>query len=195
MGYAETVQRVLQGNYDGATPAEKADATREIVQVCSVAAAAATIQPFPFLDFAILTPIQVGMVRAVGKIHGRPLDRQAVLELIASLGVSFVAQNAVIAASKFVPVLGWLVGPTMAYAMTWAIGEVSARYFSGAVPEAGLRAEYERVYREKKSEKESAHRGDDSLKRRLEQLTEARAAGLVTEEEFERKKQEILASF
>jgi uncharacterized protein (DUF697 family) len=195
MGYAETIQRVLQGNYDGASPAEKAAAAREIVQVCSVAAAAATIQPFPFLDFALITPIQVGLVRAVGKIHGRKLDQQAVLELLASLGASIVVQNAVIAASKFVPVLGWLVAPSMAYAMTWAIGEVSGRYFAGAVPEGELRAEYERVYRQKKSEKESEHRANDTLKRRLEQLTEARAAGLISEEEYERKKQEILASF
>ncbi|MFZ5480932.1 MAG: DUF697 domain-containing protein [Myxococcota bacterium] len=195
MGYAETVQRVLQGNYEGASPAEKATAVREIVQVCSVAAAAATIQPIPFLDFAIVTPIQVGMVRAIGKIHGRRLDQQAVVELLASFGASIVAQNAVMAASKFVPMLGWLVAPSMAYAMTWAIGEVSDRYFRGEVGEGQLRAEYERVYREKKAEKESAHRGDQTLKQRLEQLTEARAAGLLSEEEYERKKQEILASF
>ena len=88
-----------------------------------------------------------------------------------------------------------MIAPSMAYAMTWAIGEVSDRYFAGKVGDGDLRKEYERVYQAKRAEKEASHRGNESLKRRLEQLKEARAAGLLTEEEFNRKKEELLKSF
>lgn len=197
MGYADTVSRVLSGDYTDASPEDKAKAQRELVQVCSVAAAAVAIQPIPFLDSALIAPIQIAMVQGIGRIHGFHLDRKSILEILASFGASLVAQNVMMAAAKFVPGFGWVVSASMAYALTWAIGEVSEHYFrtGRGASQAELKEMFDRVYRAKRKEKEEANKGNETLAQRLAQLNEARKQGLLTEEEFERKKQEMLSSF
>jgi uncharacterized protein (DUF697 family) len=195
--YTEILDRVMRGDYGDASPQERRDAVQGVIQACSVAASAVTIQPFPFVDVALITPIQIGMVQAIGRIHGHQLDRKSVLEILSTLGASIVAQNAMMAAAKFVPFFGWLVTISMAYALTWAIGEVSNHYFENGrgVPEQDLRDMFNRVYAEKRKEKQEAHRGDSSLKDKLEQLKEAFEAGLIDEEEFRRKKEGLLSDF
>src|SRR5687767_7027281 len=125
-----TLRRVLEGDYDKATDEEKSIAVRELVQVCSVAAGAVTIQPFPLIDTALIIPIQIGLVQGVGRIHGyKNLDNKAVLEMLSTFGASIVAQNLIMAAAKFIPFFGWVITISMGYALTWAIGEVSDHYF------------------------------------------------------------------
>ena len=50
---------------------------RDVTVVCSVAAAAAAVQPVPLLDIALLAPIHVGMVQAIGQVHGHKLDTKS----------------------------------------------------------------------------------------------------------------------
>lgn len=195
--HIDTLRRVLDGNYEGATEEEKARAVRELVQVCSVAAGAMTIQPFPLLDTALIAPIQIGMVQGIGKIHGHKLDQKSILEILSTFGASLVAQNVIMAAAKLIPFFGWVFTISMAYALTWAIGEVSDHYFRNdrKVDERELKAMFDRVYKTKKEEKTAQHKKDGTLKARLEELKEARAAGLLTEEEFEAKKAALLSDF
>lgn len=195
--WSEVIDRVTRGDYASATEAERDEAVRKVIQACAVASAAVTIQPFPFVDTALIAPIQIGMVQAVGRIRGATLDRKSVLEILSTLGASIVAQNAMMAAAKFVPFFGWVVTLSMAYALTWAIGEVSDYYFrtGRGASDSELKAMFDRVYREKRQEKEQAHRGNESLKDRLAQLKEAFEAGLIDEDEFRRKKEELLADF
>ncbi|MCA9710980.1 MAG: DUF697 domain-containing protein [Myxococcales bacterium] len=196
-GHLDTLKRVLEGNYDGASEAEKARAVRELVQVCSVAAGAMTVQPIPLVDTALIAPIQIGLVQGIGKIHGYKLDQKSILEMLSTFGASIVAQNLIMAAAKLIPFFGWVITISMAYALTWAIGEVSDHYFRNdrKVDEAELRAMFERVYRSKKDEKSKEHERDGTLKSKLEQLKQARKAGLLTDEEFEAKKAAILSDF
>ncbi|MEM9462242.1 MAG: SHOCT domain-containing protein [Myxococcota bacterium] len=195
--HLETLKRVLDGNYEDASEAEKAQAVRELIQVCSVAAGAMTVQPIPFVDTALIAPIQIGLVQGIGKIHGHSLDRKSILEILGTFGASIVAQNLIMAAAKLIPFFGWLVTISMAYALTWAIGEVSDHYFRNdrKVDEAELKAMFERIYKSKKDEKSKEHKRDESLKSKLEQLKEARKSGLLTDEEFEAKKAALLADF
>lgn len=196
-GHLDTLKRVLDGNYEGASEAEKARAVRELVQVCSVAAGAMTIQPLPLLDTALIAPIQIGLVQGIGKIHGYKLDQKSILEILSTFGASIVAQNLIMAAAKLIPFFGWVVTISMAYALTWAIGEVSDHYFRNGrnVDEKELRAMFDRVYKAKKDEKSAEHKRNSTLKTKLEELKEARAAGLLTDEEFEAKKTALLADF
>jgi uncharacterized protein (DUF697 family) len=195
--YADTIRQVMDGSFDHATVEERTEAIRNLIQVCSIAAGAVTIQPFPVLDSVLITPIQIAMVQGIGRVHGHKLDRKSVLEILSTLGASIVAQNLIMAAAKFVPFIGWAVSISMAYALTYAIGEVSDFYFRmgrGVAPD-DLKQMFEKIYKEKKAEKEREHRGNSSLKDRLEQLKEAHRSGLLTEEEFARKKEELLRSF
>ncbi|MCA9571500.1 MAG: SHOCT domain-containing protein, partial [Myxococcales bacterium] len=77
-------------------------------------------------------------------------------------------------------------------------GEVSDYYFreGRGVSSEELRERFQSVYKAKKSEKEASLKeaGSDRLKDRLAQLKEALDAGLLTEEEFEQKRRDILAA-
>ena len=107
--YTETFDRVMSGGYDEADEETKNAAVRDVIQVASVAASAITVQPFPFLDTALLAPVHIGMVQAIGRIHGYELDRKAVLEILSTFGATLLAQNALLAATKLLPFVGWVV--------------------------------------------------------------------------------------
>ncbi|MBI1945501.1 MAG: DUF697 domain-containing protein [Deltaproteobacteria bacterium] len=196
MGYLDTLGRVMKGDYGTATAEEKAAAVHEVTQVCAVAAAAVTIQPFPVADVLLLSPIQIGLVQAIGRIHGRTLDKKTVLEILSTVGASIVAQNVIMAAAKLIPVLGSIVAMSMGYALTYALGEVSDLYFKhgGALSSAELKSRFRSIYETKKKEKEHAAK-DPKLKEKLEALKKAFEAGVLSKEEFEAKKEEVLKGF
>lgn len=197
MSYLDTLNRVLQGDYADATDEEREAAVAEVVQVCAVAAGAVAIQPFPLVDLVLVTPIQVGMVQAIGRIFGHRLDEKSVVEILSTFGASLVAQNLIVAAAKLIPFAGWVAGVAMSYALTWAIGDVSAEYFRkgrGVKPE-DLRARFDKVFRQKRDEKIARHKSNTTLKERLAELKEAHEAGLIDAATFEAKKQEMLSSF
>lgn len=195
--YQATLKRILDGDFDDATQEERDQAVRELIQMCSVAAGAVTFQPIPLLDAVLITPIQIAMVQGVARIYGHRLDQKAVIEILATFGASMVAQNAIMAASKLVPILGWLVSISVAYALTYAIGEVTDHYFRNGrgVPAEDLRSMFKTVYKQKRSEKEAEHKSNKSLKQKLQLLKEAHDNGILTKDEFERKKAELLAQF
>lgn len=195
--YSEVLGRIMRGEYDDASPEERAEAVQRLVQLCSGAAAAVAFQPIPLVDAALITPIQIAMVQGIGRIHGHKLDQKSILEILSTFGASLVAQNVLMAAAKLVPFLGWLASMSMAYALTWAIGEVSDHYFKNGrgVSQDELRRMFKDTYRAKKAEKEKEHRDDGTLKERLEQLRAAHEAGLLTDDEFAAKKEAMLSSF
>lgn len=195
--YAETFRRVIDGDYSEASAEERAQAVRGVIEMGSAGAAAAAIQPFPFLDLVFITPIQIGMVQAIGRIHGYALDRKSVLEILSTFGASILAQNLIVSSTKLIPFAGWVAAPAMSFALTWAVGEVSDHYFRtgrGVSPDE-LKEMFKKVYREKREEKVAAHKDNGSLKERLQQLKEAFESGALTEEEFEAKKADILRDF
>ncbi len=197
MGHLDTIRRVISEDWSDASEEDRAQAIKEVTQVAAAAAAAAAVEPFPRVDLAQISPIQNALVQAIGRVHGHKLDQKSVLEILSTFGASLVAQGVIMTAAKFVPVFGWVVSMSMAFALTWAVGEVSDHYFRGgrgASPEE-LKAMFDRVYKQKKAEKDAQHKSNTTLKERLEQLKEALAAGVITQEEFDRKKQDILAGF
>jgi uncharacterized protein (DUF697 family) len=155
------------------------------------------IQPLPLLDVALLAPIQIVMVQAIGQVHGHKLDKRSVLEVLSTFGTSILAQNAILSAAKFVPFAGWLMSISMAFALTYSVGEVADYYFRSGrgASSAELKSMFKRVYKKKRAEKEKAHGDDGTLKDKIEQLNEAFKAGLVNQAEFDKKKEELLASF
>ena len=195
--YIDTIRRVMDGDFTASSEEEKEEATKDVIQMCAAAAAAVTIQPIPFMDTALLAPIQIAMVQAIGRVHGHSLDKKSVLEMLSTFGASIVAQNVIIAASKFVPFLGWAVSISMSFALTYAIGEVSDHYFKSGrgVSPTELKEMFSRVNKEKKAQKEAEHSSNDTLKQRLKQLSDAHKDGLLTEEEFAAKKEEMLSDF
>lgn len=194
MGYLETIARVMHGNFESATEPERLAAVRDVTIVCSVAAAAVTVQPVPLLDIALLAPIHIGMVQAIAQVHGHKLDAKSVVEVLATFGGTLVTRSILGSVVKVIPVFGWAASASMAYAMTYAIGEVSHCYFlSGrGLSSSQLRSMFRSVYDAKRAEKAGAARANETLKEKLRQITDAFEAGLLTEEEYREKKEQVL---
>jgi len=195
--YIDTLKRVVEGDYASASDDEKDQAVAEVKKVGSAAAAAVAIQPFPLIDVALVSPIQILMVQGIARVRGFKLDKRSALEILSTLGASILVQNAILAAAKFVPFAGWLVSISMAYALTYALAEVADYYFRtgrGASADE-LKQMFHRIYKEKRAEKEAQHKDNATLKDKLEQLKDAYKSGLLTEEQYEKKKEELLAAF
>lgn len=183
---------------DDRQPRSEPDADRaaaRVIRNSSIVAAAAAVQPIPLVDLALLTPIQVGMVRTVAAIYGHPLGVRNALELIGTFGTSLIAQHAVMVAVKLVPVAGLPVAVSVAYALTYAIGETARAHFrhGHALTSANLREVFRRAYRKKRGEVRHAARSDAQLIEELRRLTDDRRGGAIGEAEYERRKQELIA--
>jgi serine/threonine protein kinase/uncharacterized protein (DUF697 family) len=196
-GYRRMLRRVLDGDFDGASPADRAEAVHKLIRACSVAAGAVAAQPIPLLDAALIAPIQVALVQGIGRIHGHRLDRRSVLEILNAFGAGLLAQNLAMAAAKLLPVFGSIASVSIAYALTHAVGEVSDHYFrhGRGASHGELKRMFKRIYKSKREEKMAEHRHDATLKERIEALRTAQQKGLLTEEEFQQKKEELLGSF
>ncbi|HTB74557.1 MAG TPA: DUF697 domain-containing protein [Polyangiaceae bacterium] len=194
MGTLETIARVMHGNFENATDAEKLAAVRDVTVACSVAAAAITVQPVPLLDIALLAPVHVGMVQAIGQVHGHKLDAKSVVEMLATFGGTIVTRSILGSVVKVIPVFGWAASASMAYAMTYAIGEVSHCYFASGrgLSSTQLRSMFRSVYDAKRTEKAAAAQANETLKEKLRQITDAYEAGLLTAEEYREKKEQVL---
>jgi uncharacterized protein (DUF697 family) len=194
MGYVETIGRVMHVNFENASDSEKLSAVRDVTVVCSVAAAAIAIQPIPILDLALLAPVHIAMVQAIGQVHGHKLDVKTDVEVMATFGGTIVTRGILGSVVKLIPVIGWAASASMAYAMTYAIGEVSHCYFKSGrgLSSAQLRSMFRSVYETKRAEKEAAARASETLKEKLRQVTDAYEAGLLTEEEYRKKKEDVL---
>lgn len=195
--YQDLLNRIMKGDYSEVSASEKQTDIDELKKVCAVASAAVSFQPIPLLDTAMISPIQIAMVQGIARVHGYKLDQRAILEMLSTFGASLVAQNVIMAAAKLIPVAGWLVSVSMAYALTYAIAEVSDHYFATGrgADSAELKEMFKKVYKAKKDEKQRAHKGNASLAQRLEQLKKARQDGLINDAEFAAKKEEMLSSF
>lgn len=106
---------------------------RTLVNSCSALAITVGLAPIPFADAFVLLPLQAAMVTGIAYLSGRPWNRRAASEWIASLGVAggaglglrWSAQQL----AKLVPGAGSIVGASVAGAGTLAIGRSAMAYF------------------------------------------------------------------
>jgi uncharacterized protein (DUF697 family) len=179
-----------------ATSDEERDrAASEVIRVGSVVAAAVVIQPIPVLDLALITPIQIAMVKAIGGIYGYTLDWKTAFGIIGAFGASIATQNIVVASAKMVPFAGLPVAISVAYAMTHAIGVASKSYFKSGrkLSRARMRQLFAADFEATRTAKLQAASKDPALERELSQLAEAYRAGKLGEQEYMQKKEELLS--
>ena len=161
--------------------------------------------PIPLVDFAAVTAIQLEMLQQLAQLYGvnysRSTGKAFVSALtgttIARLGASFI---------KAIPGIGSVIGgASMAItsgASTYAVGQVAISHFSGGgslgnFVEEKVKAAYDSAFEQGKhyvSDLEN-EKGDDAANvyQALEKLGQLRDQGILTEEEFQAKKQELLS--
>lgn len=161
--------------------------------------------PIPLVDFAAVTAIQLEMIQQLAQLYGVNYSRSAGKTFVsaltgttlASLGASFI---------KAIPGIGSMIGgASMAItsgASTYAVGQVVVNHFSSGgsltdFVEEKVKEVYDSAFEQGKSyvsdlEKE---KGDDAadIYQSLEKLGQLKEKGILTEEEFLAKKQELLS--
>jgi uncharacterized protein (DUF697 family) len=104
-----------------------------LVHSCAALAATIAVTPIPLSDLWVLGSLQVGMVSTIAHLSGRPWDKRAVWEWMAStgvvggagLGLRWGAQQL----CKLLPAAGSLVSAGVAGSGTLALGRSAMRYF------------------------------------------------------------------
>lgn len=112
------------------TDDQKAD---RIVVIFSAGCAAIAVQPIPFADIFILTPLQAYMGTRLAAIRGLRLSEQESTDIIKQLmgvvGMGLVAQQFGMAAAKILfPIFGGVATIPVVFGLTYAIGSVMDLY-------------------------------------------------------------------
>lgn len=116
---------------DKLSPNEK---VTQMITTTSIICAAVAIQPIPFADFFILTPIQAFMGHKIAQIRGYDLKEEGVFEVIKYLGGviggGFAAQQTAIGLYKLgLPGIGGLITFPLVAGLTFGIGKAMDLYF------------------------------------------------------------------
>jgi uncharacterized protein (DUF697 family) len=185
-GYKELIEKLLSGNFDHATQKERDQAVFAIINASAVTSAAVSFIPIPFIE----APIQITMVRAIGKVYGQELDEKFVLEIISVVGGNYVIRELV----ALIPYVGWIVNISRVYATTWAIGATAEYYFKHdrEVEKEELMRVFKSVLKQKTQEKETEMR-DKRFEERLAELKSLLDKQLITPEEYDKKREAIIS--
>jgi uncharacterized protein (DUF697 family) len=203
--YWDALNKAIEGGFDGATEVEKTRAVEEAIRVASSGAAILALQPVALVDSAIITPLQIRMVRGIARIRGCRDSGVAVKKIYGSILGGLVGPHLTMAGAKLIPiipVLPDLVAVSVAYALTHAIGELSDCYFLTSPPpqdhevrsrfDALYRRRFERTYREKRDEMTAMFRQSPEVRRKLRELKRERRTGAINEEEALRRAEELV---
>jgi uncharacterized protein (DUF697 family) len=132
-----------------ATPAGEKDLDSTILNH-AILAGALEMLPGSLATMAII-PLQMRLVYRIGQQYGHQLDRQHIGEFLAAAGIGMTAQVLEGYATKFVRgllgqvagglgrgVASMFTGSAMAFATTWAVGNLAKRYYAGGRTLTGL---------------------------------------------------------
>lgn len=161
--------------------------------------------PIPLVDFAAVTAIQLEMLQQLAHLYGVDFSRRNGKAFVsaltgttlARLGASFI---------KAIPGVGTMIGgASMALtsgASTYAVGQVAINHFSSGgslsnFVETQVRDAYDSAFAQGKNyvsdlENEKGNEAAD-VYQALEKLGQLKDQGILTEEEFQDKKKELLA--
>lgn len=103
--------------------------SNRIIHLFCATCSAIAIQPLPFADTFILTPLQAYMASRLASIHGISVTKASVWENVTDLGkvlgLGFLAQNIALGAYKMgLPGLAGFTTIPLVYGFTYAIGQL-----------------------------------------------------------------------
>lgn len=104
-----------------------------IIHIFSVTCAAVAVQPIPFADIFVLTPIQAYMGVRLSAIRGMPLSDKEATDLLKEIsgvvGLGMVAQQIALGLYKVgLPFLAGFTTIPLVYGLTYAIGRIMDYY-------------------------------------------------------------------
>jgi uncharacterized protein (DUF697 family) len=184
--YLKLIQRILSGDFEKATPKERDAAVLTIIHASAVTSAVVSIIPVPLIE----SPIQITMVRAIGQVYGQQLDEKVVLEILSVIGGNYLLRQLM----KLIPYVGFIINVSRVYATTWAMGAAAEYYFkhNREVEKEELMRVFKTVLKQKTHEKETEMK-ERHIEERMNDLKVLLEKGLVTQEEYDRKREAIIS--
>ena len=166
--------------------------------------------PFPLLDIAAVTAIQVDMLRQLAELYDADYSQSEGKTYVTALGSSSLARLGA-SAIKLIPGVGTILGgmsmSVLSGASTYAVGNVSIRHFEGSgslmdVDMNWAKDAYKKAFDKGKSvaeklkkEKEANPAPDDekAIIRALYDLQKQYDAGELSSAEYNKQKQALMA--
>lgn len=132
-----------------------------ITRICSGVCAGLAVQPIPFADFFVLTPLQAYAGTRIAAIRGVSIGSEGagkvIREILGAVGLGLLGQQLVIGAYKTViPFLGAITTIPLVYGATTAICYVMDGYFKAEA--RGVKMTPEEMKRMWKSAREQGER-------------------------------------
>lgn len=184
--YKDLIQKLVSGDFSQATQKERDETVTKIIHASAVTSALVSIIPLPLIE----TPIQITMVRSIGKIYEQELDEKVVLEIMSVIGGNVLLRQLI----KLIPYVGIVVNVSRVYGTTWAIGAAAEYYFKHdrEVEKEELMHIFKSVLKQKTQEKESEMK-EMHTEERLEELKSLLDKQLISQEEYDKKREAIIA--
>jgi uncharacterized protein (DUF697 family) len=160
--------------------------------------------PIPLVDFAAVTAIQLEMLQQLAQLYQVPYTKNTGKAFVSALTGTTVAR---IGASmiKGIPGVGSLLGgasmAVMSGASTYAVGQVAINLFSTSDGLSNFNLDtvkqaYEKAYEKGKGYVSDLKNKEDEatdVYQSLQKLGDLKEQGILSEEEFEAKKKELLS--
>jgi uncharacterized protein (DUF697 family) len=107
---------------------------QRIVFLTSAVCAGIALQPLPFADILIHTPVQAYMAMKIGDIKGFPISKKQaediIKELAGMVGLGLLAQQGIASLYRLgLPAVGGLMAAPLMFASTYAMGRIAEYYF------------------------------------------------------------------
>jgi uncharacterized protein (DUF697 family) len=107
---------------------------QRIILLTAAVCAGLAIQPLPFADILVLTPLQVYMAMKIGDIKGFPVSKKQAEDILKELGgmvgLGLLAQQGIAGLYKLgLPTVGGLMAAPLMFASTYAVGRIAEHYF------------------------------------------------------------------
>ncbi|ELR98181.1 DUF697 domain-containing protein [Gloeocapsa sp. PCC 73106] len=159
--------------------------------------------PIPLVDFAAVTAIQLEMLQQLARLYNVNYSQNTAKTFVSALTGTTLAR---IGASilKVIPGVGSIIGgasmSVMSGASTYAVGQVAINIFSGSGSFSSFDMEevkraYEQAYEQGKGYVSDLENREDeaaNVYQALENLGKLKEQGILSEEEFQAKKKQLL---
>lgn len=154
------IKQVLDNfNFDVDPQLTDEDNVEQVIKSAAILSGAIAVEPIPFADILLITPVQAKMVLHIGKIYGFDITPERAAEIAQELGATvaygLAARQVMRGIAKMaLPVVGGLITAPAVYGWTFALGRLAQNYFERK--HAGLpptvRQEQKRIIQESKTQ-------------------------------------------
>lgn len=154
------IKQVLDNfNFDVDPQLTDEDNVEQVIKSAAILSGAIAVEPIPFADILLITPVQAKMVLHIGKIYGFDITPERAAEIAQELGATvaygLAARQVMRGIAKMaLPLVGGLITAPAVYGWTFALGRLAQNYFERK--HAGLpptvRQEQKRIIQESKTQ-------------------------------------------